>query len=223
MKTMNRLYAFAFGGLLTAFNTMAADFAIGTVSPVVPYQFSPGNGINLYTITGKGLDLVRGSPFILREIDFSGQLSTPLLTTLSPDHGTAYVAFTTASSPKILAFKLSPKGLIKLWESVLSTGSVFPNGSSIRAAPGFLIENTFPTGPLWVRVIDPSGKQIVSDFSNSGILVSGQVDPDGNFYYSCRLQMSTNGRWGGEGAAGPYKYTGDPADTVMVLDVRSPA
>jgi hypothetical protein len=192
--------------ILGSSSTIAADYSVGIVG--LGTRVGGGTAINLYRITQKKVELVQD--YIAQEVDTMGQLVYPLALAVNPAHDFVYVAYTGtglngSGEPNIVGFKITPQGLVKEWEQRLETGDHELQGTTLVAQKGYLIENTHPSGGLWVHVLAQSGQEVVSD--NGGIgynLASGHTDPHGELYYSCR-----------------YPGVNGPANTVVVYDLDS--
>jgi hypothetical protein len=85
------------------------------------------------------------------------------------------------------------------WEQELQTADAGLQGSSIDAVSNYVIERTYPDFGLWIHILDRSGQEVVEDVGTDGMnLISGHIDPEGKFYYSCRNLSAT---YPGEGPA----------------------
>src|SRR3569833_2966812 len=83
--------ALVIGLMFGAGQLMAADYSVTTVRPVSPTAFDPGNGLNLYSITAKGVELVKGSPYVLQLTDYTGQLARILYRAASTATGNSII------------------------------------------------------------------------------------------------------------------------------------
>ena len=197
MNTMKAIAALAL--IVAGGSATAADHSVAGV----------GAGLNLYSITDKGVQLVKSSPYLLGEVDPSGHLFQPVTLSMNPTHNFVYVVYQGSGvQPNIVGFEITPEKLVKKWEAELITGDALLDGSSITAVDNYVIENIFPSGSLWVKVVTQAGQEVVYDQgSNSADLVSGHIDQNGKFYYSCRFISPTFGARG-------------PANTVVVYDLK---
>jgi hypothetical protein len=189
---------------------MAADYSIG----IVGHGWAGGTGLNLYSITERGVDLVKGSPYIRQKKDIEGQLANVLLVSMNPAHDFVYVTYTGPKFPVMVGFKITHKGLVEHWEQELQTGDPTLQYTTVTPLDNFVIADTYPFAYLhWVTVFTQSGEEIVLDQGSDfgGDLVSGHIDSNGRFYYSCRSAVS-------------YVFGGQPpATTVVVYDLRNSA
>jgi|SRR3984957_185793 len=186
-------------GSLAFGNAMAADYSVGIVDKGSGFE-GAGTALNLYSISHKGVDLVRGSPYVLPPT-ISGVSNEPILVSIAPEHDLVYVVYVRVffGEPIIVQFRITPKGLVYQWEQVVQTGDAGLQGSSIEAVANFVIEKTYPAEALYVHILDHKGQEIVSDFGSNGEnLIAGHIDPGGKFYYSCRNLSAT---YPGEGPA----------------------
>lgn len=198
-------------GAMACGSAMAADYSVGIVGAGTGFE-GAGTSLNLYSITDKGVDLVKGSPYVFPQtVPYSGNAYEPILVSMAPVHDFVYVVyFGVPSLPIIVQFKITPKGLVYQWQQELSTGDVGLQGSSISTVSNYVIEKTYPAEALWVHILNRSGEEVVSDAgSNGDNLVSAHIDPNGKFYYSCRIIPQTY-----------YGETG-PANAVAVYDLDS--
>lgn len=206
----NRLVRMAlFVGLIFgAGPLMAADYSVTTVRPITPTGFDPGNGLNLYSITARGVELVKGSPYVFQQIDFTGQLASVFAVEMTPDHDFVYVVYSGTVQPVVVGFSITPKGLVYQWQKVFTTGSErLSHGATVTAENDFLVGNANPSGGVHLVAIFNQSGQIIAD-ENSSFLVSGHVNRNGKFYYSCRSSNSDSS--GGV----------PPADSVAVFDLK---
>jgi hypothetical protein len=197
-----------------AFGTaMAADYSVGIVNKGSGFQ-GAGTALNLYSITPKGIDLVRGSPYVLPS-DISGGPNEPILVSIAPEHDLVYVVYfhICCGTPMIVQFKITPKGLVYQWQQRLDTADAGLQGSSISAVANYVFEKTYPYG-LWVHILDRSGQEVVQDSGTDGMnLISGHIDPEGKFYYSCRNISATYPGEGPANSVAVYKL-----DRLVTLD-----
>jgi len=193
--------------LLGAGRLLAADYSVAPVRPISPTGYDPGNGINLYEITGKGVELVKCSPYVFRHRNQSGKLSSILFLSMNPDHDFVYAVFTGDEEPILAGFAVTPKGLVLRWQEPFNTGDADMEQATITVLDNLIIEDTHPAPFVHVEsVIDQSGRLIESEMSQ--YLVSVRVKSNGHFYYSCRSSTST--AYGGA----------PPATQVLVFDLR---
>jgi hypothetical protein len=206
-KRIGRI-ALLLGLLFGAAPLLAADYAVTTVRPITPTTFDPGNGLNLYSITAKGVDLVKGSPYIFQQLDYTGQLASIFGVAMNPDHDFVYVVYSGSVQPIVVGFAITPKGLVYQWQTVFTTGNNTLDLATATALNDFFVGDAHPA-PFahLVTVLNQSGQLIAGEFSQN--LVSGHVNRNGKFYYSCR--SSTSGPYGGV----------PPADSVAVYDLRN--
>jgi|SRR5450631_794056 hypothetical protein len=179
-------------GSLAFGSAMAADYSVGIVDKGSGFE-GAGTALNLYSISNKGVNLVRGSPYVLPPT-ISGVSNEPILVSIAPEHDLVYVVFVRVffGEPIIVQFRITPKGLVYQWEQVLQTGDAGLQGSSIEAVANYVIEKTYPAETLYVHILDHQGQEIVSDFGSNGEnLIAGHIDPGGKFYYSCRNLSAT--------------------------------
>jgi hypothetical protein len=210
----NRRASFLLAMLLGMSRLMAADYSVTTVRPITPNifpnNFDPGNGINLYEITGKGVELVRGSPYVFQHTDYTGQLSSILAIAMNPAHDFVYAVFTGNIQPILAGFAVTPNGLVLKWQNVFTTGEPDMERASITALDNLVIEDAVPAPQAHlVSVLNESGQVIKSEYSE--FLVSVRVENNGNFYYSCRSAVA-----GGFGGV-------PPATSVLVFDLKKSA
>jgi hypothetical protein len=182
----------------------AADHSVSIVNTDTA-QYGAGKGLNVYSITEKGVKLVKGSPYILPETDGFGRPSIPLTLSINPNHDFVYVAYTSKIFPVVVGFKITAEGLVKQWEQRLETGDPSLQQSYLVAIDRYLVEYLHPSIGYWVRVLtQEGGQQLVADEVND--LVSAHMDKSGKFYYSCR-------------AVAHPDSTDFPADTVVAFDL----
>lgn len=195
------------GLIFAAGPLMAADYSVSTVRPITPNAFDPGNGLNLYSITAKGVELVKGSPHVLRQIDYTGQLASVFAVVMGPDHDFVYVVYSGTPQPIVVGYSITPKGLVYKWQKVFTTGNERLNRATVTAENDFLVGDAHPAPFVHlVAIFNQSGEIIAEE--NSEVLVSGHVNRNGKFYYSCR--SSTSDSFGGV----------PPADSVAVFDLK---
>ena len=186
-------------GSLAFGSAMAADYSVGIVDKGSGFE-GAGAALDLYSISNKGVDLVRGSPYVLPSA-ISGVSNEPILVSIAPEHDLVYVVYVRVffGEPIIVQFRITPKGLVYQWEQVVQTGDAGLQGSSIEAVANYVIEKTYPAEALYVHILDSKGQEIVSDFGSNGEnLIAGHIDPGGKFYYSCR---NLSAAYPGEGPA----------------------
>lgn len=203
MKTLQA--ALLLGSL--AFGTaMAADYSVGIVNAGTGVE-GAGSALNLYSISNKGVETLKGSPYVFPQtVPYTGNSYLPILASIAPEHDLMYVVFIGAGLdriPIIVQFRITPRDLVYQWQQELSTGDAGLQGSSISTVSNYVVEKTYPGEGLWIHILDRSGQEVVSDTGTNGMdLVSGRIDPGGKFYYSCRF------------LAAPYN--GGPANAVAV-------
>jgi hypothetical protein len=79
LRTGILLCSLAFG------SAMATDYSVGIVDKGSGFQ-GAGTALDLYAISHKGVDLVRGSPYVLPPT-ISGVSNEPILVSIAPEHG----------------------------------------------------------------------------------------------------------------------------------------
>jgi hypothetical protein len=180
-------------GLVVSGTVLAEDFSVGLVNPGSGLGNEGGTAVNLYGITEKGVKLVQ--TYVRQKTDYSGNLATPLIVAINPQHDFVYVVYTgpvydksgDTYQPILVGFKITAKGLEEAWEDEVATGDPSLQGTSISAENGYVIENTFPSETaLYVIVVNQAGQEIVSDESDTPAVVSGHIK--GKLYYSCRAR-----------------------------------
>jgi hypothetical protein len=192
-------------GLLAFGTAMAADYSVGIDNKGSGFQ-GAGTALNLYSITAKGIDLVQGSPYVLPPA-IGGSPYEPILVSIAPEHDLVYAVYfhQCCGTPVIVQFKITPNGLVYRWQHRLDTADAGLQGSSINTVANYVIEKTYPYG-LWVHILDRSGQEVVVDSGTDGMnLISGHVDPEGKFYYSCRNLSATYPSQGPANAVAVYK------------------
>jgi hypothetical protein len=215
---MNMLRTVALLGSLAFGSAGAADYSAGIVDKGSGFE-GAGKALNLYSITHKGVDLVRGSPYVLPPT-ISGVSNEPILVSIAPEHDLVYVIYVRVffGEPIIVQFRITPKGLVNQWEQVVQTGDAGLQGSSIEAVANYVIEKTYPAEALYVHILDHKGQEIVSDFGSDGEnLVAGHIDPGGKFYYSCRNLSATYPGEGPADAVAIYKLDQSVTDETSPL------
>jgi hypothetical protein len=194
-------------GVLASASAMATDYSVGIVD--AGSQFGgAGTALDLFSISPHGVTLVKGSPLVFEPVPGSTYSYDPVLVALSPAHDLVYAVYVGIPSlPILVQFKATPHGLQYRWQQEVSTGDATLQGTTISTSSHYLIENTYPDLGLWIHVIDESGEERVSDpGSNASNLVSGHIDPAGEFYYSCRdLAESYGGVLGPANAVAVYR------------------
>lgn len=207
VKRIGRIALFL-GLIFGAAPLMAADYAVTTVRPITPDTFDPGNGLNLYSITAKGVDLVKGSPYVFQQMDYTGELASIFSVAMNPDHDFVYVVFSGSDQPIVVGFAITPKGLVYQWQKEFTTGNNTLDLATATAPNDFFVGDAHPAPFVHlVTVLNQSGQLIAGEFSPN--LVSGHVNRNGKFYYSCR--SSITGSYGGV----------PPADSVAVYDLKN--
>jgi hypothetical protein len=212
LRTVTLLGSLAFG------SAMAADYSVGIVHKGSGFE-GAGTALNLYSITHKGVDLVRGSPYVLPPT-ISGVSNEPTLVSIAPEHDLVYVVYVRVffGEPIIVQFRITPKGLVYQWEQVLQSGDAGLQGSSIEAVANYVIEKTYPTEALYVHILDHKGQEIVSDFGSNGEnLIAGHIDPEGKLYYSCRNLSATHPGQGPANAVAIFKLDQSVTDETIPL------
>jgi hypothetical protein len=196
--------------LLGAGQVMAADYSVAPLRPISPTGYDPGNGINLYEITAKGVELMKGSPYVFRHKDQHGTLSSLLFLQMNPAHDFVYAVFTGDDEPILAGFAVTCKGLVLRWQQPFNTGDSDMEQATVTVLDNFIIEDTHPAPFAHVEsVVDQSGRLIRSEMSQ--FLISARVNSNGNFYYSCRSSTAT--AYGGA----------PPPNQVLVFDLRKSA
>jgi hypothetical protein len=204
--------------IATSGSAFAADYWVGVEG--TGFSGVGGAGLNLYSVTDKGLTLVGGGPYILQQEDVNGHLAYIMGLSISPKHDFVYVAYSGTEAlsngqPILVGFQITPNGLVKQWEQAIQSGADGLNGGSLEAMDNYVIENTRPCCGLVVTVINESGQQLLTDSGSSGRhyidLVSGYIEKSRKFYYSCR-----DVGWDGTNPIGP-------ANTVVAYDLKANA
>ena len=217
---MNKLRSSMLLGVLASAGAVAEDYSVGIVNAGTEFG-GAGTALNLYSISNKGVDLVKGSPFVFHPGGAeAGYSFEPVAVALSPAHDFVYVAYVDVPNlPVIVQFKATSHGLEYRWQQEFSTGDASLQGASISTSAHYLIENTYPVFGLYIYVINESGEELVADAgSNGSNLVSGHVDPEGGFYYSCRyLAKSYTGVLGRANAVAVYKLDRRVTETTPPL------
>jgi hypothetical protein len=209
---MKLITATAWLGLIAWGSAPAADYSVGIVNLGKGFE-GAGTALKVYSITEKGIGLVHGSPYVFPEkVPSTGDSYEPITVAVSPAHDFAYaVYYGFPGLPLVVGFKITAEGLVYQWQEELSTGDVTLQGSTITAVANYLIENTHATEALSVYVLDQAGKTALFDAgSNGDNLVSAHVDPNGQFYYSCRY------------IAASYTGVNGPANSVSVFSLARP-
>ena len=206
-------------------SAMATDYSVGIVDKGSGFQ-GAGTALDLFAVSHKGLDLVRGSPYVLPPT-ISGVSNEPVLVSIAPEHDLVYVVYVRVffGEPILVQFRITPKGLVNQWEQVLQTGDAGLQGSSISAVANYIIEKTYPAEALYIHILNQSGQEVVTDFgSNGSNLVSGHIDPEGKFYYSCRfISPSFTGVGGPANAVAIFKLDKSVTDeTIPMLTSTDP-
>jgi hypothetical protein len=162
-------------------SAMADDYSVGIVN-LGTGAHGGGTGLNLYSISRKGVDLIQ--KYILPQTDSTGNLASPLTLSMNPAHDFVYVAYTgphvyagpgssqdAFDQPVLVAFMITPAGLVYQWERQLVTGDPSLQGATLTAGPDYVIENTFPdTENLEVSILSQTrGQVIVDDFGTTGV------------------------------------------------------
>jgi hypothetical protein len=182
-------------------------------------------GVNLYAITNKGVNLVKGSPFVPSATLFPDQSTpTPVLATMNPAHDFAYVVYegTAPGSSKdvtILGLKVTDAGLTVEWsnEFVLTGDPTTLSDSTLIAGRNYAVlsysQNAFNSRQA-AQIVNKTGQRIA--YFNLDLAwtdLSVYVDPDQNFIYSCYLGTTSS-----ESPPGTPKVP-----TVMVYKVEDGA
>jgi hypothetical protein len=174
-------------GMMSGGSVMAADYSASITA----------GGIDLYAITGKGVDLVRGSPYVLPEPG-TAYPRTPAMLTLSPAHDFLYVVYEQqpyhgdlSDDVSVVGFKITSHGLVKKWSFDTNMDPAEYKYISLSVGLNSVIVYSKPAG-LFATVYSEEGDLIAGDGSEVGgdQLLSGHVDPDNHFYYSCRVNTS---------------------------------
>lgn len=212
LRTVTLLGSLAFG------SAIAADYSVGIVDKGSGFE-GAGTALDLYSITHKGVDLVRGSPYVLPPT-ISGVSNEPILVSIAPEHDLVYAVYVRVffGEPIIVQFRITPKGLVYEWEQVLQTGDAGLQGSSVEAVANYVIEKTYPAEVLYVHILDHKGQEIVSDFGSDGQdLIAGHIDPGGQFYYSCRNLAASRPGEGPANAVAIFKLDKHVTDETIPL------
>jgi hypothetical protein len=106
---------------MSVFGMMASSAAMADHSAAITTE-----GINVYTITQKGVDLVKGSPYVLPQPGVAYPL-TPQLIAISPAHDFLYVVYellpfqgNPTEDVTVVGFAITDQGLVKKWSYPLN-------------------------------------------------------------------------------------------------------
>jgi hypothetical protein len=180
-------------------------------------------GVNLYSITNKGVDLVKGSPFAPSPTLFPDQSTpVPVLAAMNPAHDFAYVVYegTNPGNSKavtILGLKVTDTGLTVEWSNeVVLTGDPTTLSDSILIAGRNYAALSYSQSAFNSRqaaqIVNKKGQHVA--YFNLDLAwtdLSVYVDPDQNFVYSCYL-----------GTTSPESPPGTPqVPTVMIYKLEA--
>jgi len=217
---MNTFKAGMLLGSLACARVMAADYSVGIVDAGSGFA-GTGTALNVYAITARGVDLAPGSPFIFNQtVPGTANAYLPAATAVAPANDVAYVAYIGIPSlPILVQFKITTHGLVYQWQQEISTGDVSLQGTTLGTVATYVIERTFPVGSLWIHILNQSGRELVSDAGSTGSnLISGQIDPTGKFYYSCRyVSSSGSGSFGAANSVAVYRLESTMTDSTPPL------
>ena len=181
---MKNIYGAILVGFLACGSSMAADYSVGIVN-LGTLPFGAGTGLNSYSISAKGIHLLPGSPYVPP----SGLLPPSTTCTWEParvvvtqDQQYAYVFYYCDSPfPILVQFTITSNGLMYEWQQATDFGDGSEPGMSTT---GNYVSVTWAGegGSLGVVIYNESGDEVVSD---GGYQITGQIDPNGRFYYSC--------------------------------------
>src|SRR5882724_10923037 len=101
LRTGILLCSLAFG------SAMATDHAVGIVDKGSGFQ-GAGTALDLYAVSHKGVDLVRGSPYVLPPT-ISGVSNEPVLVSIAPEHDLVYVVYVRVffGEPILVQFRIT--------------------------------------------------------------------------------------------------------------------
>jgi hypothetical protein len=175
-------------GMLFCGAAQAADYSASIAA----------GGINLYAITSHGVELVKGSPYVLPQPG-TAYPRTPAIVTLNPTHDFLYVVYEQLpyhgdleDDVSVVGFRITAHGLRKEWSYDTNMDPFEYRFIALTAGWNSVIVYSQPYG-LFATVLDQSGEFIAGDGSagtTGDHLLSGHVDPDNKFYYSCRANAS---------------------------------
>ena len=166
-------------------NAMAADYS-ASITP---------EGINLYSIDNKGVELVKGSPYVLPQPGLPYPL-TPQLLAISPRHDFLFVVYEQVpfkgdltDDTAIVGLKITPNGLIKQWSYGINIDPLGYRFVSLTVALNSVTVYFRPNG-LGLYVLNDAGQLIAGTFSRgpgNPQVTSALVAPHDNLFYSCWL------------------------------------
>ncbi|MGO9994342.1 MAG: hypothetical protein ACLPTF_17755 [Steroidobacteraceae bacterium] len=134
----------------------------------------------------------------------------PALVSVTADHKYAYVVYysETVYPPLLVQFAITARGLVYEWQRPLQTGTTYLDFLTINTEGDYFTYYINPDGLQIFEVVDESGQLVVDDggtFLPPLEIISGHIDPNGKFYYSCRY------------VGAPYSI--GPANTVAVYEL----
>ena len=190
---IKRLWGWALTlGFSAAGPAVAADYTVGITDFVNYGQYGLGTALNAYEITGKGVELLPGSPYVLHEKDAGGNSYLPSIVAMNAAHDFLFVEYVAISNPLIVGFKITAHGLEKRWQQTFEPGNNFVN--SMIAGRDYVIIGFYPNGTsLWASILNESG-QILGGGSgdDSDSMSSVQVSAGEQFFYQCRDASSVS-------------------------------
>jgi hypothetical protein len=210
-------------GLTTSVTVMAADHAVTIVT----------GGINLYSISKRGVDLQAGSPFALPAwvLEAEGDPSplTPVSFSINPKHD--FVAVVYQLTPYVsnddhdvivVGYAITEKGLTVKWTWPLNMDPDAYPLTTVATGNTYTILLTAPDpgGPNFGYIINNDGDLLAAQGSPVGPadeLLSLRVDEDKRFYYSCR------GEYGVSPAQTVSVYSLEPAPPTLILTSSDPS
>jgi hypothetical protein len=187
--TMRKRWLEIILGVVAFGSASAGQFSVGINGVgLLPYS---GTGLNLYKATNRGVELVKGSPFIFNFEAFTGVTLSPNEPRYEPtsafvgdDNDVAYVVYESLGYPYLVKFAIKPTGLVPQWAQKIYTGSNDLDGSALSSAGEYVLEKTYPYN-LFVWILNAQGQFILDEASEgSGVLNSSYIKH--HFHYSCR-------------------------------------
>lgn len=184
--------------LLTMGAAFAADHSVSSV---------PG-GINLYSITDHGVDLVAGSPFVPNPIPpgYDGSDApniSPAFLAINPEHNFVYALYEQADGPAtLIGYRITEDGLEEEWSDATGIGGIGGNHNSVAtlltvgrnyAMVDLFQPETSPAEASRAQLYNQAGQFVTSAEGyianpEQGIFfvfLSLAVDTRGSFYYVC--------------------------------------
>ena len=181
---MKILYGAILIGFLACGSSMAADHSVGIVS-LGTLPFEAGTGLNSYSISEKGIDLLPGSPYVPPYGLLPPRTKCswePGRVSVTGDQHYAYVFYYCDSPfPILVQFAITSDGLVYEWQRATDFGDGAEPGMS-TTADYVLVTWAGEGGSTGVVIYNERGDEVISD---GGYQITGQIDPQGHFYYSC--------------------------------------